>query len=414
MRRVFVTGIGVVTPIGIGKREFWNQIQGGCSGIRRITRFDASPFHSQVAGEVHGFTPEQWVPAKALKRMDRFSRFSVAAARMAVEDAGLQIEKEDSDRIGCFLGSALGGVSFGEIQYRNYHERGLRAVDSALALTVFAGAGSCNIAIHLGINGPTSANADSCASGPIAIGRALQSIRLGEADVIIAGASETPLTPLAFGAFDLIRAMSTHYNETPEAACRPFDQNRDGFVMAEGAAMLVLESEEHARNRGAVCLAEIAGYSLTNDGTHMTAPRADGVKAARAISLALQDAGCTPAEIDVVSAHGSSTPLNDPTETLALKTALGDHAYEVPVIGTKSLHGHSLGASGAIEAAIFSLGLYHQWLPGTLNLQHPSPECDLNYAQTGPVCGPFKTALSNSFGFGGINACLVMKAVDKG
>jgi len=412
MKRVVVTGVGAVTPIGIGRKGLWAGLHTAVSGIRRATRLDASARHCQVTGEVHGFEPEEWIAAKALRRMDRYSRFSVAASRMAVEDAGLIIEKEDSERVGCFLGSALGGVSFAELQYEQYHVGGLRSVDPSLALAVFGGAGPCNISIQLGINGPASANADSCASGPIAIGRAMNAIRRGDADVMLAGAAEAPLTTLAFGAFDLIRAMSTHYNENPGAACRPFDRARDGFVMGEGAAVLVLESEEHARRRGAVCLAEICGYGLTNDGHHMTAPRPDGAQAARAIRLALKDAACAPQEIDAVSAHGSSTTLNDSIETEALKIALGDHAYQIPIVATKSRHAHSLGASGAIEAAIFVLGLHHQWLPGALNLDDPSPECDLNYAQSGPVTQPFHTVLSNSFGFGGINACMVMRAMD--
>ena len=413
MKRVVVTGIGAITPVGIGKDQLWESMHGLGSGIRKVTRFDASKYHSQVAAEVHGFEPGRWIPAKKLKRMDRYSRFSVTASAMAVVDAGLDLDLEDRTRIGCFLGSALGGVSFAEIEYEKYYGGSIRSIDPSLALTVFAGAGSCNTAIHLGIMGPVSANSDSCASGPIAIARSVESIRRGETDVMITGGVEAPLTTLAFGAFDLIRAMSSHYNDTPERACRPFDEGRDGFVMGEGAAMLVLESEEHARNRGATCLAEVAGWAITNDAHHMTAPRPDGSQAARAISLSIESAGCTPTEIDVISAHGSGTPLNDPTETIAIKRAFGDHAYSIPIIGTKSRHGHSLGATGAIEAAILTMGLYHQWMPAGFNIENPDPSCDLNYASSGPVEGPFRAGLSNSFGFGGINVCLVIKAMDR-
>ena len=412
LNRVVITGVGPITPIGIGREAVWQSLHRPESGVRRITRFDTSGLRCKLAAEVHGFDPSRWIDPKPLRRMDRYARFCVAGARMAVTDAGLDISSLDASRIGCFIGSAVGGVSFGELQYVNYHSTGFRGIDASLALSVFVGAGPCNVAIQLGISGPASSNADSCASGTIAIGRAVQAIRQDEVDVAIAGAAEAPLTPLCFGAFDVIRAMSTHSDENPEAACRPFDLHRDGFVMGEGAALMVLESEEHARKRGATCLAYVAGHGLTNDAHHMTAPKPDGSGAARAILLALQDAGCTPDDVDVVSAHGCATPLNDRAETLALKDALGERAYHTPVIGTKSRHGHSLGASGAIEAAIFALGLHRQWLPAAMNLDTPDPECDLNYGQNGPTTGPFRTALSNSFGFGGINACLVLQAAD--
>ena len=412
LNKVVITGIGAVTPIGIGREAVWDSLHTSHSGVRRITRFDPSGLHSQVAAEVHGFNPLEWIDAESVPHMDRYARFSVAAARMAIADSGIDLSSVDSRRIGCFIGSAMGGTSSVEIQFATFHAHGLDAVDPALASSVLVGSAPSLVALQLGICGPTSSNADSCASGPVAMGRAMQAIRRGEIDLAIAGAADAPLSAMAFGAFDLIRAMAAQFNDQPEAACRPFDLNRCGFVMGEGAALMVLESEEHARKRGAICLAELAGYGLTNDGHHMTAPRPDGSSASAAMLMAIKDAGCAPDDVDVVSAHGSSTPLNDSVETLALKLALGDRAYQIPVIGTKSRHGHSLGASGAIEAAIFALGLHRQWLPAALNLDTPDPKCDLNYGQEGPTKGPFRTVLSNSLGFGGINACLILKAAD--
>ncbi|MCA1596714.1 MAG: beta-ketoacyl-ACP synthase II [Chloroflexi bacterium] len=414
MQRIVVTGIGVITSIGVGRKALWEGLHEDRVGISKISRFDVSDLHCQIAGVVQDFDAEQWIPAPAVSGLDRYARFCAAAAKMAVEDSGLDLDGEHRERVGCYIGSALGGVSFGEIQFEKYHtQKRLAAMDPSVALAFCGAEGPSQVSIQLGVNGPASSNADSCAAGPIAIARAADAIRRGIADVMLAGAAETPLTRLSFGSFDRIRAMSTHYNDTPELSCRPFDRGRDGFVMGEGAALLVLESEEHARRRGAECLAEVAGFGLTNDGHHMTAPRSDGSQACRAMRLALDDAGCAPGDLDAVSAHGSSTPLNDVAESQAIRDALGDRAYQIPVIATKSRHAHSLGATGAIEAAICAMGLYHGWLPGALNLEDPDSGCDLDYARSGPVAAPFRTILSNSFGFGGINACLVMRAADR-
>jgi 3-oxoacyl-[acyl-carrier-protein] synthase II len=407
-RRVMITGLGPVTPIGIGVEALWDSVRAGRSGIRRITHFDPSPFRSQVAGEVTGFDATEYMDAKRAKRLDRYSQLAVSAAHLAVEDAGLNLDAVDRERIGVCIGSALGGVAFAESQYERFYVGGLRAVDPTLALSVFSGAGSCNVAIELDVSGPNTANSDSCASGTIAIGNALGYIRGGQADAMLAGGGEVPLAPLTFGAFDLIRAMAKQ-NEPPERACRPFDITRDGFVMGEGAAFLVLEEEGHARRRGARVYAEVVGYGLTNDAHHMTAPRPDGRHAIRAMRLALADARTAPEEVEAINAHASSTPLNDKTETLAIKSVFGERAARIPISGTKSMHAHSLGAVGAIEAAIAALTVDRGFIPPTLNLEQPDPECDLDYV---PHQGREQRAdvvLSNSFGFGGINACVVLR-----
>ncbi|HSA57375.1 MAG TPA: beta-ketoacyl-ACP synthase II [Gemmatimonadaceae bacterium] len=407
-RRVVVTGIGAVTPIGLGREGLWQGLRAERSAVGPLTRFDPSIFRSHNAAEVRDFVPTDHLEAKRAKRLDRFGHFSVVAAKMALADAGLDPAREDRERIGTMMGSALGGVAYAEDQLGVFLSRGLRAVDATLALAVFGGASSCNIAIEFGVYGPNSTNGMSCASGTIAVGDAFRQIRDGYADVMICGGAEAPLAPLCFGAFALIRAMSTR-NDDPATASRPFDRDRDGFVMGEGAAVLILEERGRALARGAPVYAEVLGYGVTNDGHHMTAPRPDGSQAARAMRLALRDARLLPDDVGYVNAHGSSTPLNDPTETLAIKTVFGDRAYHMPVSGTKGYYGHALGASGAFEAAICALGLAHEWLPPTLNLSVPDAQCDLDYVPgTGRAASP-EHILSNSFGFGGINATLVMR-----
>ena len=406
-RRVVVTGLGLVTPIGSGVEPFWEGLRACRSAVTTLTRFDPSPFRSQVAGEVRDFEPAAWIEPRRARRLDRCSQFSLAAARMALTDAGLDLAGEDPDQVGAMMGTALGGVSKAEEQHAVYLRDGLRAVDPGLALTVFAGAASCNLAIELGISGPNITNGMSCASGALAIGEAFRAVRRGEAAVMLAGGAEAPLAPLCFGAFAVIRAMSTR-NDDPATASRPFDRGRDGFVMAEGAAVLVLEERDRARARGAAIYAELLGYGLTNDAHHMTAPRPDGRQAARAMRLALAEAGLTPEAIDYLNAHGSSTPLNDPTESQAIRQVFGTHADRLAVSGTKGYTGHALGASGAIEAAICALAAARRWLPPTLNLADPGDGCDLAYLiGAGREAAP-GYLMSNSFGFGGINAVLVL------
>ncbi len=407
-RRVVVTGIGAITPIGIGADGLWAGLRERKSAVQCVTRFDPTPFKSRIAAQVNDFYPGDHLEERRARRLDRFAQFSIAAARLALRDAELDLAREDRDLVGAMMGTALGGVAFAEAQYAEYLRGGPRAVNPALALTVFAGAASCNIAIEFGVTGPNSTNGMSCASGAIAIGEAFRAIVRGQADVMLAGGAEAPLAPLCFGAFSLIRAMSTR-NDDPARASRPFDLWRDGFVMGEGAAVLVLEHRDRAVARGAPIYAEICGYGLTNDGHHMTAPRPDGRQAARAMELALREAHVAPQDIGYINAHGSSTPLNDPTETASVKQVFGEHAYRLALSGTKGYYGHALGASGAIEVAICALALRRGWLPPTLNLETPDPACDLDYlAGEGREARP-EFVISNSFGFGGVNASLVLK-----
>jgi 3-oxoacyl-[acyl-carrier-protein] synthase II len=410
-RRVVVTGIGAITPIGLGVEGLWEGLRRRESAVRCITRFDPSMFKSRIAGEVDEFVATDHMEERRARRLDRFSQFTVAATRMALADAHLIPSREDPDRVGAMMGTALGGVAHGESQYRQFMTGGPRAVDPALALTVFAGAASCNIAIEFGFTGPNSTNGMSCASGSIAIGEGFRAIVRGEADIMVAGGAEAPLAPLCFGAFSIIRAMSTR-NEDPARASRPFDAGRDGFVMAEGAAVLVLEERGRALARGAPVYAEVCGFGLTNDAHHMTAPRPDGRQAARAMRNALAEGHAAPHEIGYINAHGSSTQLNDPTETASIKQVFGDHAYRLAFSGTKGYYGHALGASGAIEAAICSLASSRGWVPPTVNLDLPDPACDLTH-----VIGPGLDLapdylLSNSFGFGGINAALLFRRTE--
>jgi 3-oxoacyl-[acyl-carrier-protein] synthase II len=411
LRRVVITGIGAITPIGLGVDGLWDGLRRRTSAVRCITRFDPTVFKSRIAGEVPDFVPTDHLEERRARRLDRYSQFTIAATRMALADAELDLAREDPDRVGAMMGTALGGVAHGERNYHAFLTEGPRAVDPALALTVFAGAASCNIAIEFGCTGPNSTNGMSCASGAIAIGDGLRAIVRGDADVMLAGGAEAPLAPLCFGAFAIIRAMSTR-NDDPAHASRPFDAGRDGFVMAEGAAVLVLEERSRALARGAPVYAELCGFGLTNDAHHMTAPRPDGRQAARAMRSALADARISPQEVGYINAHGSSTPLNDPTETASIKQVFGDQAYRVPMSGTKGYYGHALGASGAIEAAICALAARRGWLPPTLNLELPDPACDLpQVTGEGRDLAP-EVLLSNSFGFGGINAALVFRRAD--
>jgi 3-oxoacyl-[acyl-carrier-protein] synthase II len=408
MREVVITGIGCVTPIGTGADGLWAGLRAKRSAVRVITQFDASQFKSRIAAEIDDFVAADHMREKTARRLDRFSQIGVVSAELAVADAGLRLEREDRDRVGVMMGSALGGVAQAEGQSATYLQHGLRHVNPTLATAVFGGAVSCNIAIHLGTTGPNQTNGMSCASGTIGVGDAFREIRAGRADVMLAGGAEAPLAPLSFGAFTLIRAMSTR-NDDPATASRPFDEGRDGFVMGEAAAVLVLEEKSRAVARGAPIYAEIVGYALTNDAFHMSAPKPDGREAARAVRLALEDAHVAPHDVGYVNAHGSSTPLNDTTETAALKQVFGEHAYRMAVSGTKGYYGHPLGASGAIEAAICALGIARGWFPPTVNLQRPDPACDLRYLADGGLSATPDVVLSNSFGFGGVNAALVLR-----
>lgn len=412
-RRVVVTGIGAVTPIGQGANGLWEGVRRGRSAVRHLTRFDASTFPSRIAAEIDGFAVEDFIDPRRARRLDRFSQLAIVAAQQAVADAGLDPDGLDHEA-GVYVGSALGGIAFGEEQHAAFVNGGLRSVSPTTALAVFGGAGAANVAIELGLHGPALGNANSCASGAVAIGEAFRLLRDGPAGsppLMLAGGAEAPLAPLAFGAFAVIRALSTS-NDAPAHASRPFDLQRDGFVMAEGSAMVLLEEREHALARGARIYAELLGYGHTNDAHHMTAPLPDGSQAARAVGLALADAGISPGDVDYVNAHGSATPLNDSTEVRAIRRALGERAGQIPVTGTKGLHGHALGASGAIELAIACLAIRHAWVPGTANLTCPDPACDLRHLPGEGRAIPIGVAISNSFGFGGINACLSLAHPD--
>ena len=405
-----ITGIGAVTPIGISREALWDGLRGCRSAVRSVTRFDASLFRSRNAAEID-FQATDFIEARRARRLDRFGHFTLATTRLAIEDAELKLETEDRERVGSMMGTALGGVGYAEEQFLVFMSEGIKAVSPTLATNVFGGAASCNVAIEFGVMGPNSTNAMSCASGTMAIGEGFRQIRDDYADVMICGGVEAPLNRLCFGAFSIIRAMSTR-NDEPLSASRPFDRERDGFVMGEGAAVLVLEEYGRAKARGARIYAEVVGYAFGNDAHHMTAPLPDGTQAARAMRGALRDAHVNPHEVGYVNAHGSSTPLNDPTETRAIRMVFGEHAATLPVSSTKAYYGHALGASGAMEAAICALSLERDWLPPTLNLNEPGEGCDLDYIPGTGREASVDYVLSNSFGFGGINAALVLQRSD--
>jgi 3-oxoacyl-[acyl-carrier-protein] synthase II len=414
-RRVWITGIGLITAAGTGLPAFRAGLRAGCSPIKRIDRFDPSSFRSQVAAQVDDFEPLDHMEPKTARQLDRFSQFGLAAGKMALADARLvpgQDRAPSAERIGIYLGSALGGIVYAEEQHERYLERGIRSVSPTLALAVFGGAAPANLGIALGVHGPILSTANSCASSTVAIGEALGAIRAGEIDAAIAGGAEVPLSPLAFGAFDIIRALSTR-NDDPTGAARPFDRGRDGFVMGEGAALLVLEAADVAEARGVVPYAELLGYGATSDAYHMVQPRPDGSQAARAATIALANAHVAADEIDYVNAHASSTPLGDLAEARAIALALGDRAARIPVSGTKALYGHPLGASGGIEAAICALAIRDGWAPASVGLHEPDPEIEAllpGLLRTGRT-GRYERILSTSFGFGGLNAALVLGTV---
>jgi 3-oxoacyl-[acyl-carrier-protein] synthase II len=410
--RVVITGIGALTAIGSGRDGLWRGIQRGESGIRRLTRFDASTFESQIAGEVTDFDPLAYFPARRVKRLDRFAQFALVAAKMALDDSQqgsgpLCSGESPYPQMGVCAGTALGGVALAEHQHELFMRQGIRAVNPALAFLVFGGSGGSHIAIELGFTGPGNTNSNSCGSGAIALGEAFRYIQQGHAVAMVAGGAEAPLAPLTFGAFDVLHAMSKN-NDDPARACRPFDATRDGFVMGEGAAMFILEERGHALARGAHIFAEILGYASNNDAWHMLAPRPDGSCAARCIRGAMADARISPGQVDYINAHATGTPLGDAAETLAIQQVFGARARRIPVSSTKPFHAHPLGASGAIEIAICCLALEHNYLPPTLNLTQPDPDCDLDCISNTGRSTRVGCVLSNSFGFGGINASIIL------
>jgi 3-oxoacyl-[acyl-carrier-protein] synthase II len=405
MRRVVITGVGPITAIGIGKQAFWEAIKNKKSGIGPVSTFDASIFKATSAGEILDWCPENIFPPHRLKRLDRYAQFSVASVKLALEDSGLEYSPDTpQDRVGVSFGTALGGVANAEGQHKAFVHGGPKSVHQTLALQVFGGSAHCNTAIEFGLRGVGTTNSNSCASGNVAIGEGLRYIREGWADVIIAGAAEAPLSPLTYGAFAFIRTMSRAH---PSVACRPFDQDRDGFVMGEGAASLVLEEYEHAKARDANIYAEVIGYSLNNDAFHMTTPLPTGESCIRAISDALNYAHLNADQIDYINAHASSTQLNDANEAFCIRKVFGERTSKIPVSGTKAYYGHPLGASAAIEGVICALAIRDRMIPPTLNYQTADPACDLDVVPNEPRAGELRHVLSNAFGFGGINSCII-------
>ncbi len=406
-RRCVITGLGPITCIGKGVDGFWNGILAEKTGIVPITSFDASAFGVRVAGEIRDWNPEEFFSPHRLKRLDRYAQFAVASAKLALDDAGLECSRENPQaRVGVSFGTALGGVCKAEEQYVRFLKKGARGVQPTLAVQVFGGSAHSNVAIDFGLRGVGTTNSNSCASGTVSVGEALRYIRDDFVDVVVAGGAEAPLTAITVGAFDIIKTMSR--SENPENACRPFDKLRDGFVIGEGGASLIIEELEHARGRGARIYAELLGYSLNNDGFHMTTPLPSGESCIRAMREALADAQLAPEQIDYINAHASSTQLNDATETLAIKEVFGEHARKIPVSGTKAFTSHPLGATGAIEATICTLALEHQHVPPTLHRDHPDESCDLDVVPHHGRAAKLDYVMSNSFGFGGINACVIL------
>jgi len=412
-RRVVITGIGMITPVANTAEESWQAFLRGESGVGPLTQIDAAPFNSRVAAEVKGFDPSSYFKPKDIKKTDRFVQFGVACANMAFKDAGLDIKREDPHRIGVLVGSGIGGLRIIEEQHKVLLEKGPGRVSPFLIPMLIVNMAPGQISIALGLKGPNNCVATACATGSNAIGDAFKIIARGEADVMFAGGTESCITPLGFGGFDAMKALSTH-NEDPKTASRPFDKTRNGFVMGEGCGIIVLEEYEHAKKRGVTKIyAEMAGYGMTSDASHITAPDPSGEGAARCMMLALKDAGFKPEDIDYINAHGTSTPLNDKVESLAIKKALGsDIAHKVKISSTKSMTGHLLGAAGAVEAVVCVLSMRDGMIPPTINYKTPDPDCDLDYVPNQAQKKKVRVAMSNSLGFGGHNACIVFKAFE--
>ncbi len=401
--------MGAVTPIGIGKDEFWKNLIAGKSGIRKITRFDASEYNSQIAGEVDGFNPADYMDAKESKRMDRYSQFAVAAAKMAIEDAGLDLEKEDCDRIGTYVGAGIGGMETLHTQYEKLFAKGPKRLSPFFIPMMIANMAAGRVAINFGLHGPSECVVTACATGTNCIGDAFRLIQNGKADVMVAGGTEASISPAAVGGFCQMKALCSDHNDDPEHASRPFDKNRSGFVMGEGSGIVVIESLEHAKARGAHIYAEIAGYGSNSDAYHITSPAPHGVYQAKCMQLALDDAGMKASEVDYVNAHGTSTHMNDAGESEAIKKVWADAAKDVSVSSIKSMTGHLLGAAGGVECIATALSIENDVLPPTINYETPDEGMDLDYVPNKAKEKTVRAAISNSFGFGGHNACILLK-----
>jgi 3-oxoacyl-[acyl-carrier-protein] synthase II len=407
-KRVVVTGVGMITPLGIGVQESWNGLLAGRSGIRKITHFDASNFPTQIAGEVEGFNAEDYIEPKEIKKMDRFIHLAVAAASMSLADSGLKITEENAERVGVTVGSGMGGLHAIEHYHSVLLEKGPKRITPFFIPMLIVNLAAGQVSIRAGAKGPNSAVATACATGSHSIGDAFKIIQRGDADAMIAGGTESVITPLGIGGFNAMKALSTR-NDEPEKASRPFDINRDGFIMGEGAGIVILESLENAMDRGAKIYAELIGYGMTADAYHITSPSPGGEGAARCMKMALKDGGINPLDVNYINAHGTSTKYGDELETHAVKTVFGEHAYKIAVSSTKSMTGHLLGAAGGVEAVITVLSVHNNIVPPTINLDNPDPECDLDYVPHKSREITVEYGLTNSFGFGGTNACLLFK-----
>ncbi|GAW91071.1 beta-ketoacyl-ACP synthase II [Calderihabitans maritimus] len=406
--RVVITGLGVISPVATGKEKFWKALLSGQSGIGKVTRFPADDFPTRIAGEVRDFDPADFFDRKEARKMDRFTQFALAGASMAIEDAGLVLDKEDRNRVGVIFGTGIGGIETLEVQTEVLMTKGSRRVSPFFVPMMISNMAAGRIAIDFNVRGPNFTVVNACTTGTNAVGEAFRVLQRGDADVIITGGSEAAVTRLAFAGFCAMKAMSTR-NDCPESASRPFDRERDGFVLSEGAGVLILENLEHALARNARIYAEVVGYGCTADAYHITAPAPKGEGAARAMEMALKDAGLKPEDISYINAHGTSTELNDKYETMAIKTVFGDHAYKIPVSSTKSMTGHLLGAAGAVEAITCALAIRDNVVPPTINYENPDPECDLDYVPNRAREVSVEAALSNSFGFGGHNGSIILK-----
>ena len=407
-RRVVVTGLGLVTPLGTGVEKNWQALMAGRSGIGPVSRFDVSDFPTRIAGEVRDFVPENFIDKKDVKKMDPFIQYAVGAAKMAMDEAKLPISADNEDMVGVIVGVGIGGLTSIEEYHKLFLDTRLKKVSPFFIPKLIANLAPGQISIRYGAKGINYTPTSACSSGAHAIGEAFRLIRLGEQDAVIAGGAEAALTPLGLGGFIALKAVSSR-NDEPEKASRPFDRQRDGFVMSDGAGILVLEEMEQAKRRGVKIYAEIIGYGANSDAYHMTAPSPEGEGAVRCIRMALRSAGISPLEVDYINAHGTSTPYNDATETLAIKRVFGEHAARLAISSTKSMTGHMLGAAGGAEGVYSVLALEHGVLPPTINYEEPDPECDLDYVPNVARQAPIQVAMSNSFGFGGTNACLVFR-----
>jgi len=410
MRRVVVTGVGVVSPLGTGVEKNWDALMRGQSGVDRITRFDASDLPTQIAGEVKDFNAEEFIDKKEIKKMDLFIQYAMGAADLAMRDSGLRITDENAERVGVLVGSGLGGLPTIEKYHKAMMEGGYKKISPFFIPMLIINLAPGQISIKHGAKGPNLSSVSACATGTHSIGDAYRMIQRGDADAMIAGGAESTITPLGIGGFNVMKALSTR-NDDPTAASRPFDMGRDGFVMAEGAGIVILEEYESAKKRGAKIYGEVVGYGLTGDAYHLTAPAPDGEGAARCMKMALDGAGIGAAEVDYINAHGTSTPFNDRFESMAIKTVLGDHAKKVMVSSTKSMTGHGLGAAGGIEAVYSLLTIDRGAVPPTINYVDPDPDCDLDYVPNEARQTEVRVAMSNSLGFGGTNATLIFRKV---